>query len=134
MEQAHVMLQSLDLFCISSGQKVSEEKTKIFFSQNVHNNRHQEISDVLGFSRTSDLGKYLGVPIHHNRVSRQTYQFWLDKANQRLSGWKAHALSFAGRIILTQSVLAALPTYVMQTINLPKQVCGELDKKCRSFI
>lgn len=113
---------------------MSKDKTRIFFLQNVHNSRRQEINDLLEFSRTMDLGKYLGVPLHHGRVTKNSYQFILDKATQRLSGWKRNSLSLAGRITLTQSILTALLSYVMQTVNVPKQVCGDLDKKCQSFI
>lgn len=42
--------------------KVSEAKTKIFFSRNVHASRTQEMSRVVGFSITGNLGRYLGVP------------------------------------------------------------------------
>lgn len=127
--QAQIVQQCLHWFCSSSGQKVNNEKTRVFFSANVHNHRRQEISDILGFSRTNDLGKYLGVPIHHGRVTKQTYHFLLDKATQRLSGWKSNALSLAGRITLTKSVLTALPSYVMQTSKVSSYICSELDKK-----
>lgn len=134
LSQAHVIQQCLEVFCSSSGQRVSNDKTHIFFSKNVHKTRREEISDVLGFSRTMDLGKYLGVPLHHKRVTRNTYQFLLDKSNKRLSGWKSKSLSLSGRLTLTQSVLAALPAYVMQTSSIPRQICHELDRKCRNFV
>lgn len=73
VDQARIIQQCLNVFCDSSGHKVSKEKTRIYFSKNVHNVRRQEISDTLGFARTADIGKYLGVLIHHNRVSRNTY-------------------------------------------------------------
>lgn len=56
LSQTQVIHQCLELFCASSGQQVSNGKTHIFFSKNVHNVRRQEISDVLGFSRTMDPG------------------------------------------------------------------------------
>ncbi|KAJ1377867.1 Endonuclease/exonuclease/phosphatase superfamily [Sesbania bispinosa] len=49
-------------------------------------------------------------------------------------GWRAHNLSFAGRITLVQSVLRALPTYVMQTTMLPKAVCRALERLMRNFL
>lgn len=69
MEQILLMKKILDLFCRSSGQKVSEEKTRIFFSNNVNGGLKQQICDVSRFQVTNDLGKYLGVPILHNRVN-----------------------------------------------------------------
>lgn len=103
----------LDVFCRFTGQKISEAKTRIFFSKNVDNHLKRSINEMVGFQMTDDLGKYLGVPILHKRVNCRSFQFILNKVDQRLSTWKAKTLSFVGRITLTQSVLQALPTYVM---------------------
>lgn len=80
------------------------------------------------------MGKYLGIPIFHERVNKNTFQFVLDKVNQCLSSWKAKTLSLAGRVTLTKSVLQALPSHVMQSCVIPKGVCDDIDKICRSFI
>lgn len=106
----------------------------MFFSKNVGWHVKQQLSEALGIQCTEDLWKYLGVPILHKRANRETYQFILEKVNKRLSSWKARNLSFAGRITLTKLVLQAIPTYAMQTVNLPKSICEEVDKACRSFI
>lgn len=113
VEQITLMKNILDLFCRSLGQKVSEEKSRIFFSPNVPDILRQEICSASGFQVTSDIGKYLGVPILHNRVNRHSFQFILDKVDQRLSNWKVMTLSLAGRLTLTKSVLQSLPTYVI---------------------
>lgn len=134
VEQIMLMKGILDVFCRVSGQKVSEEKTRIFFSQNANSNLRQQICDNSGFQVTNDLGKYLGVPILHNRVNRRSFQFILDKVDQRLSNWKVKTLSFAGRLTLTKSVLQSLPSYVMQAAYVPRFICDEIDKKCRSFV
>lgn len=78
---------------------------------------------------TDDLGKYLGVPILHKRVNQGSFLFILDKVDKRLGNWKAKTFSFAGRVTLTQLVLQALPTYVMQFVHLPRHICDEIDKK-----
>lgn len=89
MEQASLIKETLKLFCESSGQRVSQDKTRVFFSKNVHWDQRGDISNELGFQSTDDLGKYLGVPIFHKKVSRHTFNFVIDKVNQRLSTWKA---------------------------------------------
>lgn len=38
------------------------DKIWIFFYKNIHPNAQTQISDMLGFQMTDDLGKYLGVP------------------------------------------------------------------------
>nr|KYP34983.1 Putative ribonuclease H protein At1g65750 family [Cajanus cajan] len=134
VDQVEIIQTCLDLFCSSSGQKVSQDKTRIHFSKNVSWRVREEISNKFGFLRTDNLGKYLGVPIHHRRVNRVLFKGVVEKVNQRLSSWKAKTLSFAGRVTLTQSVLSALPSYLMQSVYLPRQVCDELDKHYRRFL
>lgn len=134
LDQADIMKTILGLFCESSGQKVSMEKTRIFFSKNVSREKKNELSDACGFQCTEDLGKYLGAPLIHHRSGRNSYQFILDKVNQRLSNWKTKQLSMAGRVTLAKSVLQALPSYVMQSACLPRALCDEIDRKCRNFI
>lgn len=127
VDQINIISFILDIFCQSSGQRVSKDKTRIYFSGNVPRQLREEICYTSGFQVTDDLGKYLGVPLLHHRVNRGTYQFVIDKVTQRLSSWKSKTLSFAGRITLAKSVLQAIPSHVMQSSFLPRSVCDEVD-------
>ncbi|RDX72206.1 putative ribonuclease H protein, partial [Mucuna pruriens] len=122
MEQVHIIQTILKLFCRSSEQKVSLDKSKVFFSKNVVWHTKLQFSGDPGIAWTNDLGKYLGVTIIHKRASKRIYQFILNKVGQRLNNWKAKTHSFSGRVSLAKSVLQALPSYVMQSTYLPKCV------------
>ena len=65
MQQVEVIKSCLQIFEANSGQKISAEKTRIYFSKNVHHARSLEIATEFGFTITGDLGKYLGVPLQH---------------------------------------------------------------------
>ena len=52
----------------------------------------------------------------------------------KLAGWKAKFLSFAGRTVLVKSVMSAIPNYVMQGEALPIHLCEKLDKINRDFL
>lgn len=132
--QIALMKSILDLFCRCSGQKVSEAKTRIFFSKNVDNQVKRRVCEVAGFQMMDDLRKYLGVPILYHRVNRNSFRFILDKVDQPVSNWKVKTLAFAGRVTLTQLVLQTLPTYVMQSAYLPRHICDQIDKRCRKFV
>lgn len=57
-----IISSCLETFCASSEQKVKRDKTRIFFSKNIVQWQVKEkISNALGFRRTTDLDKYLGV-------------------------------------------------------------------------
>ncbi|CAI0546181.1 unnamed protein product [Linum tenue] len=90
--------------------------------------------DRMGIPQTQDLGRYLGVPVLHGRVTKQTYKYILDRLDNKLAGWKATSLSFAGRVTLARSVLSSLPTYAMQTTLLPISICDEIVRRVRKFI
>ncbi|CAN1190816.1 Putative ribonuclease H protein At1g65750, partial [Linum perenne] len=113
-------------FCSASGQHVSREKSAIFCSKNTNLHVSSLISLILGIPLTQNLGRYLGVPILHDRVTTRTYQDILDRIDTKLAGWKAKSLSLVGPVTLAQSVLAAIPTYVMQTVVLPAKTCEEI--------
>ncbi|CAA0826506.1 RNA-directed DNA polymerase (reverse transcriptase)-related family protein [Striga hermonthica] len=121
-------------FCHDSGLRVSEPKTTILLSKNVHHVDCHLLSTMLGFTRVEDLGYYLGVSILYSRVKRQNYDRILERAETRLSGWKAASLSLAGRVVLTQAVLSTLPYYTMQSIRLPNSICEGLEQCCRRFL
>lgn len=75
------------------------------------------------FSKTEDLGKYLGIPILHKWVSKETFHHILMKIQNKLSSWKIRQLSFAGRLTLTKFVLESLPAYTMHSMMLPRDLC-----------
>ena len=53
----------LEIFYKESGQKISVEKSQIYFSPNVNANLRLEVCDKLGIHETTNIGKYLGFPI-----------------------------------------------------------------------
>ena len=90
----------LDEFCDMPGQTISEAKSKDYFSPNMDQDTRESLSDILGFTSTPNLGKYLGIPIKHPNSSSQDFNFILDRVKQKLAGWKANLLSLARRAVL----------------------------------
>ncbi|PKI68846.1 hypothetical protein CRG98_010903 [Punica granatum] len=86
VEQMQVVKGVMEEFCEPSGQKISVVKTTIYFSKYVCPSLRDEIHEVCGFLVTEDLGKYLGVPIIHKRVTKQTYYRIVERVKARLSG------------------------------------------------
>lgn len=84
-EQAKVLKESMDEFCKYSSQKVSNAKTRVFFSKIVGGNKRMEIYNLPGFSVNNYLGKYLVVPLLHKKVDKQTYGYIVEKVSSKLS-------------------------------------------------
>ena len=113
--------ETLDTFCELSRQKVSLAKSKDYFSPNIRQEERDEMCVVLGMSSTPNLGKYLGFPLKHPGSLSHDFDFVLERVQTKLQGWKASLLSMAGRVVLTQSVTSAVPSYLMQGYFLPSE-------------
>lgn len=88
MSQIKVIRRVLERFCEASGQKVSLEKSKIFFSDNVSRELSSAISIQSGIQSTRDLEKYLGIPILQKRINKETFATVLERVASKLAGWK----------------------------------------------
>jgi hypothetical protein len=133
-KQMDIILKCLNVFCEVSGQRINVAKTKILFSKNVSTSLANSISRNNGFKVSKDLGKYLGVPLLHQRVTKQTYSYLLESLQKKLAGWKFNNLSLADRITLCKSIFSTMPLYPMQAAMLPKHTYNKIEKICRRFI
>ena len=123
----------LESFCELSGQKVSQDKSRVFFSPNVSADGRTDLCNILGFRSTPLLGKYLGFPIKHSGTP-QNFGFILERVQGRLVGWKANLLSFVGRLVLTQTVTSTIPNYAMQCCALLAKVLTNVDRLSHNFL
>ncbi|KAA3464882.1 LINE-1 reverse transcriptase isogeny [Gossypium australe] len=117
IDQARLLKSILDQFCDVSGHKISTRKSNIYFAKG-----------------SSEPCFYLGVPLLHNRVTKSTFSFVVDKVRSKLNSWDARKLPKAGRVTLAKSVLLSIPNYFIQSMLIPKGVCAEIEKMVRRFI
>lgn len=64
-EQINVMSKFLDMFLCCSGEKVCKSKSRMSCSLNINHKVESSFSNIMEFILASDLGKYLGVPLHY---------------------------------------------------------------------
>lgn len=133
-ESYEAILEVLNNFCEESGQKVSLEKSRVYFSPNVQAEFREETCAKLGIQATTSIGKYLGFPINHKGAPRNRLNFIAERVMTKLSRWKARFLSFAGRSVLVKLVMSVVPNYVMQGTTLLAHLCEKLDKINRDFL
>ncbi|KAK3204388.1 hypothetical protein Dsin_018434 [Dipteronia sinensis] len=132
--QASITRNCLDSFYDLSGEHVSFSNSRVFCSNNISDAKAKELGDLCGSPITKNLGNYLGVPLIHGRITKNTYNHILEKSQKRLASWKSVTLSFAGRCVLIKAVASALPIYAMQSIKLTSDLCSKLDKISRDFL
>ena len=58
-------------FCLESGQKVSLDKSRIYFSPNVALELKERVCESFGMLETNNFGKYLGFPLRNGGASRR---------------------------------------------------------------
>lgn len=92
----------------------------------MNHKRRFQICDELGFEVTSDLDRYLGVPLFRNSVSNSHFRHIIDKVDKRLASWKTNFLNTVGRYVLINYVINAFPTYTIQTARLPISICNSI--------
>lgn len=106
----------------------------MFISSNIPRREALSLSYWCGISLTNDLGKYLGTPILHSRISKNQLKDIIEKMSKRLSKWKAKNLSLAGKTTLIKVVTSAMPNHLMQTMELPRKVYDQIDRLNRNFL
>lgn len=131
--QIGIIRSVLERSCTASGQKVSLEKSKIYFSANVPREFRKLISTASGIQSTCDLGKYLGLPVLQKRLNKETFGEVVARVSSRMAGWKGRVLSTAGRLTLVKFVASSIPVHSMGTILMPKSTLAKLDQLSRSF-
>jgi hypothetical protein len=79
-----------------------------------------EISHILSCPVSSFLIKYLGIPLHFEKLKREVLQPILDKMIKGIAGWRRKLLAYSSRLILIKTCLASISVYLMSFIKLPK--------------
>lgn len=121
-------------FYDASGLSVNLHKSKVFFSGSVSKQWQECISIKLGIAGTTNLGKYLWVPILHGYGTHGVCDFTLDKLNRKLAGWKSTKLSLTRQITLTKSALNTIEGYYMSLTTFPSSICNKIDQFCNKSI
>lgn len=103
-------------------------KSKLFLSANTCPQFAQSLSCQFEIPWIGDLGTYLDAPILHGRVGTKSYGFLLlDKAKNKISGWKCASLSKVAKLLLINTNIASSTTYVMQYTLIPQHTISELE-------
>ncbi|PKU67582.1 putative mitochondrial protein [Dendrobium catenatum] len=80
----------------STGLHINFDKSAIMFPK--HQSNQHIISQVLSIQNITSKIIYLGIPLAFNRLKVEDFLSFMDCINNKLNGWKANLLSFAGRL------------------------------------
>lgn len=89
-------------------------------------NVSEEDSHLIAQALSCGLGsfplKYLGFPLHYAMLRKEDLQTIIAKILKRAAGWRGRLLGNDSKLILVQSCLASIPSYLMSAIKFPKWV------------
>ncbi|GAA0153481.1 reverse transcriptase [Lithospermum erythrorhizon] len=78
--------------------------------------------------------KYLGVPLTTCTIIASDCMVLVDKIERKIDGWKHKSISYAGRVVLINSVLFGTSNYWAQCVFSPQEVCKSIEKIVRTFL
>lgn len=105
-EQAKVMIDVLDNLCVISSHKVNLRKLNFVCSKGVPPTMKDGIEGIMSIKCTSCIGKYLGFNPVIEWVTAGDFNNVVVKIQSKFASWKWKLLNRAGRLRLTNSVLA----------------------------
>jgi hypothetical protein len=109
------------IFCFEwlSGLKINYQKSEAFiFGKNEDESRR--IANMMNCKMGELPMTYLGNPLSDTKLGMRGFFDISKKIAKRIPPWKGKHMSLGGRLILSNSCLASLPTYVMGFYLLPQ--------------
>ena len=129
---AHHVSTMLDIFSDFSGQQLNRNNSSVV-NIGLASKELALVSAMLATPVASFPIRYLGLPLAEGRLRALDYQSVMAKIEARLGGWQARLLSRGGRLVLLQSVLAAIPIYFMAIFRIPEGMRRQIESIMRRF-
>lgn len=102
-----------------SGMKINYTKSELV-PIGMTSEEHIPFSNIFGCPVGDFPIKYLGIPLHYDKLRREDVQPLIDKILNRIAGWRGKLLSYKGRLVLIQACLASIPIYLLSFFKFPK--------------
>jgi hypothetical protein len=126
LDKARNLKLILSAFELLSGLKINFHKSELFcFGEAVDD--ADLYAELFGCGLGSFPISYLGIPIHHRRLTNAEWKHVEVRIQKRLSSWKGKLLSLGGRLVLINSVLTNMVLYMVSFFQLPKGILHRLD-------
>ena len=109
-----------------SGLKINFHKSEIFCFGEAQQCEAQ-YSQLFGCQSGNYPFKYLGIPMHHRKLSNGDWNIIEQRFEKKLSSWKGKHLSVGGRLVLINSVLTSLAMFMLSFFEVPRGVLEKLE-------
>ena len=123
----------LEEFGEALGVETNHSKSVIYFF-NTNPTIQRNLANILGFECKTLPTKYLGIPLTDRAYNMATWEGVINKIQERVKNWTYRSLNIAGRLILTKTILQAIPTYMMSVFPSPKGILKKIRTIQRDFL
>ena len=132
-ENVYVLKALLRGFEFASGLKINFAKSQ-FGILGGEVNWALEAAQILNCRQMDYPFYYLGILIRANPSSQLVWEPVINKFESKLSKWAQKDISMGGKITLINSVLNALPIYLLSLFNIPQRIVQRLVSLQRNFL
>lgn len=78
--------------------------------------------------------RYIGLPLSSKKLSMLNCEPLLQSIRKRINCWTSNYLSFAGRQVLINRVIAGITNFWCSAFVLPKECIRKIDSMCNAFL
>ena len=128
-----IMMGAFHQFTVCSGLKANLEKSNIAFGGEC-SQIQKECLDITGFTEGHLPFRYLGLPITASRLSKGECKLLVEKITAKIRTWGSRHISYAGRVVLINSVLVGMFSFWAKFFILPQEVITQVTHVCRNFL
>lgn len=115
-----------------SGMKINYNKSDMT-SLNLSDEETNQLAKIFCCKIGKFPFRYLGVPLHYEKLRREDIQPIVDKVLNRIAGWKGRLLSCGGRLTLLKACLVSIPIYLLSVIKFPKWAIDAINTQMANF-
>jgi hypothetical protein len=108
------------------GLKINFHKSELFCYGDAKD-MQEEYSSIFGCQGGTYLFRYLGIPMHHRKLSNNEWKIIEQRIEKKLSSWKDKHLSIGGRLVLINNILTSLVMFMLSFFEVPRGVLEKID-------
>ncbi|GAA0158199.1 reverse transcriptase [Lithospermum erythrorhizon] len=123
----------LKLFGDVTGLHPNLNKSSSFFA-GIPTQVENTLCGLIGIPKAALPVRYLGISLNTKHLNVVDCRPLVDKIRSKIEGWSSKHISYAGKLVLINSVFFDLVNYWCQSVFIPEVVCKEIEKIIRSFL
>ena len=133
LSSVQAIIDILHEFSRHSGLAISFQKTS-FVTCAVPQDHIDLIASATGLTVASLPVRYLGIPLCSQKLSLHHCAPLIQHIKGKVNSWSSRALSFAGRLLLINTVINGITNFWTSTFIIPKACIEKINSLCSSFL